>query len=182
MIFYLVISTISVFHIKTMAPDKRGIHIDIFVFLFLHKNIEALLMSTHNMFLWRHKKNISTFWSRNSTICSYEKTYTIHAEHFYIKLRMMKAWHKLPTKAKQQQKHLTVSIKGKSAHKWNSLVWLTKECYMILKYFANNNKKKTKKKKQKINKKKKKKKKNKFCTNAVILWIKTLIYTFCPYI
>ena len=50
-----------------IAPDKMGYQVNIF--LFLHKNmswviirsiskkhIEALLMSTHNIFLWRNKK------------------------------------------------------------------------------------------------------------------------------
>ena len=51
------------------APNKSGYP---YIFLFLHityvvgthkKRLgEALLMSTHNMFLWRNKKNISTFW------------------------------------------------------------------------------------------------------------------------
>ena len=55
-----------------IATDKRGYPHNIF-FISLQKTYvvgtqkrlaEALLMSTHNMFLWRNKKDIRIFWMK----------------------------------------------------------------------------------------------------------------------
>ena len=55
-----------------IASDKRGIHILFFLFL-LESICFGTLMSTHNIFLWRNKKNISTLVEKSTfawVICS----------------------------------------------------------------------------------------------------------------
>ena len=59
------------------APDKKGIHI--ILFLLLHENISCVCSlevpqrgtsnEHHNMFSWRNKKNINDFRLKKSILC-----------------------------------------------------------------------------------------------------------------
>ena len=64
--------------IQDHTADKRCIQKVIYFYLGKHFVgtqqkclFEALLMSTHNMFSWRNKKNIPTFWLKKEKKTSY---------------------------------------------------------------------------------------------------------------